>query len=103
MNIIKKDIRLREKLKSSIELFRLKIFNKSTLTSSKTAIQPIIINDLKKAITISSQLRELGYLVPVIRPPTVPAGTSRLRVSISALHTKKDIISVASAINSLLI
>jgi 8-amino-7-oxononanoate synthase len=103
MNIIKNDIRLRKKLNSLIELFRLKIFNKSTLTSSKTAIQPIVINDLKKAISISSQLLKLGFLVPVIRPPTVPAGTSRLRVSISALHTKKDIISLASTINALLI
>jgi len=103
MNIIKNDMRLREKLKSLIDLFRLKIFNKATLTFSKTAIQPIVINDLKKAIYISSQLLELGFLVPVIRPPTVPAGTSRLRVSISALHTKKDIISLASTINSLLI
>ena len=103
MNIIKKDMRLREKLKSLIELFRLKILNKSTLTSSKTAIQPIVINDLNKAISISSKLLELGFLVPVIRPPTVPAGTSRLRVSISALHTKKNIISLASTINSLMI
>jgi 8-amino-7-oxononanoate synthase len=103
MNIIKKDMKLREKLKSLIDLFRLKIFNKSTLTSSRTAIQPIVINDLERAISISSQLLELGFLVPVIRPPTVPAGTSRLRVSISALHTKKDIIKLASTINYLLI
>ena len=81
----------------------MEIFNKSTLTSSRTAIQPIVINDLERAISISSQLRELGFLVPVIRPPTVPDGTSRLRVSISVLHTKKDIIKLASTINYLLI
>jgi len=103
MNIIKNDMKLRERLKSLIELFRLEIFNKSTLTSSRTAIQPIVINDLERAISISSQLRELGFLVPVIRPPTVPDGTSRLRVSISVLHTKKDIIKLASTINYLLI
>ena len=102
MNIIKKDMKLREKLKLLIELFRQEIKNKKNLTSSKTAIQPIVINDLESAITISSQLLELGFLVPVIRPPTVPAGTSRLRVSISALHTKKDIINLASTINSFL-
>ena len=103
MNIIKKDMKLRKKLKLLIKLFRLEIFNKSTLTSSRTAIQPIIINDLEKAISISSRLLELGFLVPVIRPPTVPAGTSRLRVSITAIHTKKDIIKLASTINNLLI
>ena len=102
MYIIKKDVRLREKLKLLIELFRSKIIKKSILTSSKTAIQPIMINDLEKAISISSKLLELGFLVPVIRPPTVPSGTSRLRVSISAIHTKKDIISLASTINSLI-
>ena len=103
MSLIGKDIKLREKLKSLINLFRSKINNKSALTNSHTPIQPIIINDLKKAISVSSQLRTLGFLVPVIRPPTVPAGTSRLRISISALHSKKDIIELTSFINSLLI
>jgi 8-amino-7-oxononanoate synthase len=103
MSLIGKDIKLREKLKSLINLFRSKINNKSALTNSHTPIQPIIINDLKKAISVSSQLRTLGFLVPVIRPPTVPAGTSRLRISISALHSKKDIIELTSLINSLLI
>lgn len=102
MSLIGKDIKLREKLKSLIKLFRSKIINKSALTNSQTPIQPIIINDIKKAISVSSQLRALGYLVPVIRPPTVPAGTSRLRISISALHSKKDIIKLTSVINSLL-
>ena len=83
-------------------MFRSKIINKSALTDSQTAIQPIIINDLKRALSVSSQLRALGFLVPVIRPPTVPAGTSRLRISISALHSKKDIIDLTSVINSLL-
>ncbi|MDG2253249.1 MAG: 8-amino-7-oxononanoate synthase [Methylophilaceae bacterium] len=102
MNLIRKDTKRREKLKSLIELFRSKIINKSALTPSMTPIQPIIINNLKKAISVSSQLRALGFLVPVIRPPTVPAGTSRLRISISALHSKKDIIILTSVINRLL-
>ena len=102
MSLIGKDIKLREKLKLLIKLFRSKIINKSALTDSQTAIQPIIINDLKRALSVSSQLRALGFLVPVIRPPTVPAGTSRLRISISALHSKKDIIDLTSVINSLL-
>ena len=103
IKLIREETCLRDKSRSMIELFRSKIHNKSVLTLSRTPIQPIMIKDVNKAVTIAGRLLELGFLVPVIRPPTVPVGTSRLRVSISALHTKKDIVSLASTINSLLL
>jgi 8-amino-7-oxononanoate synthase len=61
------------------------------LTPSRTAIQPLIMGDNRRALDMSARLREVGLWVPAIRPPTVPAGTARLRVSLSAAHTPEDI------------
>ena len=57
-----------------------------TLMESDTAIQPILIGDSGRAMALSRALRERGILVTAIRPPTVPAGSARLRVTLSAAH-----------------
>ncbi|MBV7561347.1 8-amino-7-oxononanoate synthase [Pseudomonas sp. sia0905] len=57
-----------------------------TLMASDTAIQPILIGDSGRAMALSQALRERGMLVTAIRPPTVPAGSARLRVTLSAAH-----------------
>ena len=59
--------------------------------SSITAIQPLIVGDAVAASALSQRLADRGLWVPAIRPPTVPAGTSRLRVSLSAAHTDDDV------------
>ncbi len=56
-----------------------------------TAIVPVIIGDEKKCLAFSRRLFELGVYVAAIRPPTVPKGTSRLRVTLMATHTKEHI------------
>ena len=56
------------------------------LMASDTPIQPILIGDSARALTLSQALRERGILVTAIRPPTVPAGSARLRVTLSAAH-----------------
>ncbi|WP_339769546.1 8-amino-7-oxononanoate synthase [uncultured Paraglaciecola sp.] len=61
------------------------------LTPSMTAIQPIIIGSPELAIAISQRLRNMGLWVSAIRTPTVPKGTDRLRITLSASHHKKDI------------
>lgn len=61
------------------------------LLPSQTAIQPLIIGDNDATISLSSALWERGLWVPAIRPPTVPKGTARLRISVSAAHTEADI------------
>ena len=53
-------------------------------TPSVSHIIPIIIGDNDKTLLISEQLKSLGYYIPAIRPPTVPVGTSRLRISLTA-------------------
>ena len=54
---------------------------------SPTPIQPLLIGDSVRAVELSRLLRERGILVGAIRPPTVPAGTARLRVTLSAAHS----------------
>lgn len=61
------------------------------LMPSNTAIQPILIGSTKEALSISQKLQEKGILVTAIRPPTVPEGTARLRVTFSSNHCEEDI------------
>ncbi|MDU9401337.1 8-amino-7-oxononanoate synthase [Pseudomonas sp. zfem004] len=62
-----------------------------TLMDSHTAIQPILIGDAARAMALSRRLRERGLLVTAIRPPTVPAGSARLRVTLSAAHSEAQV------------
>ena len=62
-----------------------------TLLPSSTAIQPLIIGENEAALKVMAKLQEMSIWVPAIRPPTVPAGTARLRISLSAAHTQGDI------------
>ena len=55
------------------------------------AIRPVIVGDASRALELSQALREEGILVTAIRPPTVPANTARLRVTLSAAHEPKDL------------
>ncbi|WP_411564185.1 8-amino-7-oxononanoate synthase [Pseudomonas shirazensis] len=61
------------------------------LMDSQTPIQPILIGDSGRAVRLSQMLRERGLLVTAIRPPTVPAGSARLRVTLSAAHTEAQV------------
>ncbi|RMR58482.1 8-amino-7-oxononanoate synthase [Pseudomonas cichorii] len=61
------------------------------LMDSFTPIQPIMIGDAGRALRLSQMLRERGLLVTAIRPPTVPAGSARLRVTLSAAHSADQV------------
>lgn len=61
------------------------------LMDSFTPIQPIVIGDADRALRLSQMLRERGLLVTAIRPPTVPAGSARLRVTLSAAHSAEQV------------
>lgn len=73
------------------------------LSDSSTAIQPVIIGDDEKTIAISKQLFKQGLLVTAIRPPTVPEGTSRLRITLSAAHQNRHINSLVTQLKALLL
>lgn len=70
--------------------------------ASQTPIQPLMIGDDEKAIRISQKLFDQGFLVTAIRPPTVPKGTSRLRITLSAKHTHEHIDLLIDALNDAL-
>lgn len=61
------------------------------LMDSFTPIQPILIGDSGRALRLSRMLRERGLMVTAIRPPTVPAGSARLRVTLSAAHSEAQV------------
>jgi 8-amino-7-oxononanoate synthase len=69
--------------------------------ASASAIQPIVIGANDEALAAAAGLHERGLWVPAIRPPTVPAGTARLRVTLSAAHTHEEVAQLAAALNDL--
>ena len=69
-----------------------------TLAASETPIQPILLGDADEAVQASNTLLERGFFVAAIRPPTVPAGTSRLRVTLSAAHRDSDVDALVTAL-----
>jgi 8-amino-7-oxononanoate synthase len=69
------------------------------LLRSFTPIQPLIVGDAQAALRVSERLLGKGILVPAIRPPTVPVGTARLRVSLSAAHEASDVERLARALH----
>ena len=89
----------REKLKHLIARFRAGAEQLNLqLMESQTPIQPIVIGDNEQAMRISQSLEQQGILVTAIRPPTVPKGTARLRVTLSASHEEEDIDRLLSAL-----
>ncbi len=71
------------------------------LLPSPTAIQPVIIGDNHEALRVANALFERGLWVPAIRPPTVPKGTARLRVSLSAAHSTEQVAQLVDALREL--
>ena len=71
------------------------------LSDSKTAIQPLLIGRNDDALAVMEGLRLRGIWVPAIRPPTVPEGTARLRIALSAAHTDADIDLLIDALTAL--
>lgn len=64
---------------------------KLPVMDSVTAIQPLLIGDEQRAMALSAALEQRGILVSAIRPPTVPVGSSRLRITLSAGHSEADV------------
>ena len=83
--------RLKARLRANIDRVR---------TGHRSPIIPIIVGDEDQALAASAALAAEGILVPAIRPPTVPVGTSRLRVTVSAAHTGDDLKRLTEALRS---
>ena len=83
---------LRARLRSHVERLR---------PGHPSPIVPVVFGDERATLDASAALLEQGMLVPAIRPPTVPAGTSRLRIALSAAHSDAQVDALALAIATL--
>ncbi|MEG3001098.1 MAG: 8-amino-7-oxononanoate synthase [Comamonas sp.] len=71
------------------------------LLPSDTAIQALVVGSNSAALALMDGLRQRGLWVPAIRPPTVPQGTARLRIALSAAHTEADVVQLLNALAAL--
>jgi 7-keto-8-aminopelargonate synthetase-like enzyme len=91
LEIVRREPQRRERLRENAEYLRERLRALSLNTGqSASHIIPVIIGGEQQAVEVSQHLFEAGYFVPAIRPPTVAAGTARLRVSVQSEHTKEQ-------------
>ncbi|MCK5726100.1 MAG: 8-amino-7-oxononanoate synthase [Thiotrichaceae bacterium] len=103
LKMVRSDDWRREKLSDLIFQFRRDTASLGlNLLDSTTPIQAVIVGSNNKAIEISQGLLKEGILVTAIRPPTVPKGTARLRITLSALHSEEDIVRLVAALDKYL-
>ncbi|MDI1292635.1 MAG: 8-amino-7-oxononanoate synthase [Methylobacter sp.] len=94
----------RDKLRALSERFRLGAEQLGLqVMASASAVQPILIGDSQKAVDISNALLNAGFLVSAIRPPTVPQGSARLRVTFSALHEQSHVDQLLDALAKIIV
>ncbi|EKY3116802.1 8-amino-7-oxononanoate synthase [Cronobacter turicensis] len=99
LTVIREGDDLRARLARNIARFRAGASQLPlTLADSQTAIQPLIVGENGAALTLAEKLRERGCWATAIRPPTVPAGTARLRLTLSAAHQDDDIDALLEAL-----
>lgn len=91
---------LRQRLAAHIRQFRAGVRDLPVaITASRSAIQPLIVGENDRALHLAQTLREQGIWVTAIRPPTVPAGTARLRLTLTAAHDASDITALLEALH----
>ncbi len=99
VSMARDDDERRAKLHHNIALFRASAeAQRLALMPSTTPIQPLLVGSSEEASSLSQQLEKSGYFVPAIRPPTVPGGAARLRITLSAAHSQAQIESLASVL-----
>ena len=94
-------VQLREGLADLACLKRGTLLPAGALMPSDTPIQPLVIGANADAVRLSKNLLQRGLLVPAIRTPTVPAGTARLRITLSAAHSADDVTQLIEALHAL--
>jgi 8-amino-7-oxononanoate synthase len=91
----------RDRLRSLIARFRRGAAQLgANLMASDTPIQPLLVGSSEKALAISAALRERGIYITAIRPPTVPNGTARLRITLSAAHSEPQVDQLLAALET---
>ncbi len=90
----------RDELQARIVRFRTGAAERGLrLMPSMTAIQPLLVGESADALALSAALREQGILAVAIRPPTVPVGTARLRITLTATHTESQVDRLLDALH----
>ncbi len=98
LTLIREDATLIDKLWENIRYLKSQLSEFISNVSGESPIIPVIIGTSEDALNVSASLYENGILIPAIRPPTVPPGTSRLRISLMATHSKEDIDRLVNAL-----
>ncbi|NMG55352.1 8-amino-7-oxononanoate synthase [Aromatoleum aromaticum] len=102
LELIERGDERREHLVGLVALLRRELtLARWRLLPSRTPIQPVLIGDNAEALAVARALWDEGLWVPAIRPPTVPHGTARLRISLTAAHCADDVRRLAQALNRL--
>lgn len=89
--LLQDDTSLIDKLWKNINYLKSQLSKFTNNIAVESPVVPIIIGSAENALHLSTKLYQNGILIPAIRPPTVPAGTSRLRISLMADHSESDI------------
>ncbi|MDX9951891.1 MAG: 8-amino-7-oxononanoate synthase [Methylophilaceae bacterium] len=99
LEVIREDEARRSHLRALIDYLKQHLqLQRWQLMPSDTAIQPLLVGENQEAVRLSEYLQANGILVPAIRPPTVPPGTARLRISLSAAHELADVQRLVGAL-----
>ncbi len=102
INIARHDSERREHLHRLIALFRHEAALLGLpLADSPTAIQPLLVGNSGRALAMSQRLRERGIWLTAIRPPTVPEGSARLRITLTAAHGAEQVEQLLEALAGL--
>jgi 8-amino-7-oxononanoate synthase len=102
IDLIEAGDRRRAQVATLIELLRAELaLARWRLLPSRTPIQPVVIGDNAETLAAARALWDAGLWVPAIRPPTVPQGSARLRISLTAAHTADDVRRLAHTLNAL--
>jgi 8-amino-7-oxononanoate synthase len=94
----------RQKLRNLIERFRTGAGQLGlSLMNSQTPIQPLVVGEADRALALSEALQTRGILISAIRPPTVPVGSARLRITFSAAHTEQQVDRLLDVLRDVLV
>jgi 7-keto-8-aminopelargonate synthetase-like enzyme len=103
MDIIESEPQRRQKLLAmAADLRQAWLQRGYNIAGSQSPIVPLVVGEAERAVRLADALLERGFLAPAIRPPTVPKGKSRIRVSLCAEHEPSDVLAFANEVDACL-
>jgi 8-amino-7-oxononanoate synthase len=101
LELLEKEPQTRQALQDNAAFFRKGLQERGfNISASTTQIIPVLVGDAQTAMRLASDLMEEGLFIQAIRPPTVPEGSARLRITLMATHTKKDLTRALEILDS---